>query len=116
MQPSLCQAVAVCFGTHAVPCNKRLLGRHGLDPDIGTAFPCLRMCMLQIRALLYVGALSNGILEALAHAERAITNAIVTPVLHPCCALLCLCLSTASSSRVHASYWVWQHCQRTMLA
>ena len=44
------------------------------------------MCMLQIRALLYVGALSNGILEALAHAERAITNAIVTPVLHPCCA------------------------------
>ena len=39
----------------------------------------------QIRALLYVGALSNGILEALAHAERAVTDAIVTPVRHPCC-------------------------------
>ena len=43
------------------------------------------MCMLQIRALLYVGALSNGILEALAHAERAVTDAIVTPVPHPRC-------------------------------
>lgn len=42
--------------------------------------PC---CGLQVRALLYVGALSNGILEALAHAERAITDAIVTPVPHP---------------------------------
>ena len=41
-------------------------------------------CVLQVRALLYVGALSNGILEALAHAERAITDAIVTPVLRPC--------------------------------
>ncbi|KAK9831494.1 hypothetical protein WJX81_002371 [Elliptochloris bilobata] len=36
--------------------------------------------MPQIRALLYVGALSNGILEALAHAERALTDAIITPV------------------------------------
>ena len=39
--------------------------------------------MLQIRALLYVGALSNGILKALAHAEHAVTDAIAMPVLHP---------------------------------
>ena len=44
-------------------------------------------CGLQVRALLYVGALSNGILEALAHAERAITDAIVTPVPHSRCTL-----------------------------
>ena len=46
--------------------------------------------VLQVRALLYVGALSNGILEALAHAERAITDAIVTPVPHLSCTLLAL--------------------------
>jgi len=39
--------------------------------------PCARV---QIRALMYIGALSNGILEALASAERALSDAILTPV------------------------------------
>lgn len=61
---------------------------------VGTEGCCLTACgMLQIRALLYVGALSNGILEALAHAERAVTDAIITAVLHPCC--------TGRSSALH---------------
>ena len=43
------------------------------------------MAVVQVRALLYVGALSNGILEALANLERALTDAIITPVrlMHP---------------------------------
>lgn len=43
------------------------------------------MAVVQVRALLYIGALSNGILEALANLERALTDAIITPVrlMHP---------------------------------
>jgi len=50
---------------------------HAFATSRESCMPCARV---QIRALMYIGALSNGILEALASAERALSDAILTPV------------------------------------